>query len=76
MSDLIWIHTVCNSDGIPEIVTLKIDYERNSANNKKHAKFPSIQRVINAQMSCGMGSPAMWFVGPAKPQISLRIRAV
>ena len=27
-------------------------------------------------MSCDMGFPTMWYVRPAKPQISLRIRAV
>ena len=27
-------------------------------------------------LSCGMGFATMWYVRPAKPQISLRIRAV
>ena len=31
---------------------------------------------MSRQMSRGMGFPAMWYVRPAKPQISLRIRAV
>ena len=31
---------------------------------------------VNIHMSRGMRFPTMWFVRPAKPQISLRIRAV
>ena len=36
--------------------------------------FPAIFK--NVYMSRGMGFPTMWYVRPAKPQISLRIRAV
>ena len=35
--------------------------------------IPELQKV---KMSRGMGFPTMWFVRPAKPQISLRICAV
>ena len=37
-------------------------------------KIPSLNQQI--EMSCGMGFPTMWYVQPAKPQISLLIRPV
>ena len=38
MSCLVWIQTVWNSDGIPERIFQKIDFEKNQM-TKKHEKI-------------------------------------
>ena len=44
---LIWIQTVWHSDGIPEKVFLKVDFEKKkSANDKKHEKLPHMQSCL------------------------------
>ena len=45
MSGLIWIQTVLHSDRITERIKKNDDFEKKSADDKKHAKFPSRQRV-------------------------------
>ena len=34
------------------------------------------KEMLQSDMSRGMGFPTMWYVRPAEPQISLRIRTV
>ena len=36
MLGLIWIQTVCNSDGIPERIVPKVDFEKKQKKTKKH----------------------------------------
>ena len=44
MSDLIWIETVCHSDGIPENFSKDVNFEK-SSRCKQHANLPSMQSV-------------------------------
>ena len=39
MSGLIWIQTVWHSDGIPEIIYWKSEFQKVSVDDKKHAKI-------------------------------------
>ena len=45
MSGLIWILTVCHSDGIPERVFPNSEFLKKSAGKKTHENIPSVQRV-------------------------------
>ena len=40
------------------------------------AKYYAAEVLTKYKMSRGMGFPTIWYVRPAKPQISLRIHAV
>ena len=41
-----------------------------------HSALIRSSMVYQNKVSCGMVFPLMWYMKPAKPQISLRIRAV
>ena len=47
-----------------------------SFRQSSHAILSSVAWVLIKQMSRDMKFPTMWYVRPAKPQISLRIRTV
>ena len=47
MSGLIWVQTVCHSDGIPETILRKSSFlKKNHKTTKKHVKLPSIHECI------------------------------
>ena len=51
----------------------------NKINEETHIHVPFVEilkRELKHQLSQCMRFPTMWYVRPAKPQISLRIRAV
>ena len=40
MSGLIWIQTISHSDGIPERIFEKVDFEKNQQTTKKLENYP------------------------------------
>ena len=45
MSGLIWVQTVWHSNGIPEIIFQKVDFEKNQQMTKKYTNLPIMPRV-------------------------------
>ena len=48
----------------------------NSLNAERNPKTVLLKKTDKTEMSRDMKFPTMWYVRPAKPQISLRMRAV
>ena len=56
MSGLIWIQTVRHSYGIPDFFSKKVDFEEDSADNKKHAKLASRQSLATSNPDSSPGA--------------------
>ena len=58
MSSLIWCQSVGHTDGIPERFFIeKADFEKKSADDKKHKKLPRRQRVKRNMVHVGETGP-------------------
>ena len=48
MMDLIWVQTVSDSDGIPDFVSEKNNFEKESAENKQACKNYTVCNELNS----------------------------
>ena len=62
---LIWIQTAWHSDGIPEIIFKKVDFEKNQM-TKKHAKLPRGQRLNGYLVKAKLFNQVYILRGPQK----------